>query len=236
MVSMKAFLSQVNWSPLFISLRTGVLATLVAFFLGIWAARLIMKLSHTLKWIVDGILTFPLVLPPTVAGFFLLLLFSLKRPLGKYLWMSLGIKVVLSPLGCVIAASVIAFPLMYRSARAAFEQVDMSMIEAGRTLGMSERKIFWKVVMPIASPGIASGTVLTFARALGEYGATSMLAGNILGKTQTIAVAIASEVAAGNYNLAAFWVMMIIVLSFFIVFAINLISGKGMKQTNRWHI
>ena len=233
---MGAFLSQVNWSPLFISLRTGVLATLVAFFLGIWAARLVMKLSHTLKWIVDGILTLPLVLPPTVAGFFLLLLFSLKRPLGKYLWMSLGIKVVLSPLGCVIAASVIAFPLMYRSARAAFEQVDMSMIEAGRTLGMSERKIFWKVVMPIASPGIASGTVLTFARALGEYGATSMLAGNILGKTQTIAVAIASEVAAGNYNLAAFWVMMIIVLSFFIVFAINLISGKGMKQTNRWHI
>lgn len=236
MASMGAFLSQVNWSPLFISLRTGVLATLVAFFLGIWAARLVMKLSHTLKWIVDGILTLPLVLPPTVAGFFLLLLFSLKRPLGKYLWMSLGIKVVLSPLGCVIAASVIAFPLMYRSARAAFEQVDMSMIEAGRTLGMSERKIFWKVVMPIASPGIASGTVLTFARALGEYGATSMLAGNILGKTQTIAVAIASEVAAGNYNLAAFWVMMIIVLSFFIVFAINLISGKGMKQTNRWHI
>ena len=231
---MEAFLAQVNWSPLFISLRTGILATLVAFFLGIWAARSVMKLSHTMKWLVDGVLTLPLVLPPTVAGFLLLLLFSLKRRFGKYLWVSFGIKVVLSPIGCVIAASVIAFPLMYRNARAAFEQVDVNMIDAGRTLGMTERQIFWRVVMPIASPGIASGTVLTFARALGEYGATSMLAGNILGKTQTIAVAIASEVAAGNYDKAGFWVVIIVVISFVIVFAINLISEKGMKQISRW--
>lgn len=231
---MGAFLAQVNWSPLFISLRTGILATLVAFFLGIWAARSVMKLRHTMKWLVDGILTLPLVLPPTVAGFLLLLLFSLKRPFGKYLWVNFGVKVVLSPIGCVIAASVIAFPLMYRNARAAFEQVDVNMIDAGRTLGMSERQIFWRVVMPIASPGIASGTVLTFARALGEYGATSMLAGNILGKTQTISVAIASEVAAGNYDRAGFWVVIIVVISFVIVFAINLISEKGMKQISRW--
>lgn len=231
---MEALLTEVNWSPLFISLKTGIVATILAFFIGILAARFVMKLGNTMKWIVDGILTLPLVLPPTVAGFFLLLLFSLKRPIGKYLWINTGVKVVLSWLGCVLAAAVIAFPLMYRNARAAFEQVDVNMIAAGRTLGMSERKIFWKIVMPIAMPGIVSGTVLTFARAIGEYGATSMLAGNILGKTQTIALAIASEVSAGNFEVAGFWVTVIVILSFVIVLAINMISGKGMKQMRRW--
>ncbi len=231
---MNEFLQNVNWSPLFISLKAGILATVIAFFLGILAARWVMRLSSKMKWVVDGILTLPLVLPPTVAGFFLLLLFSLKRPFGKYLWTTWGVKVVLSFPGCVIAASVIAFPLMYRNARAAFEQVDVNMIYAARTLGMPERKIFWKIVVPIAAPGIASGTVLAFARALGEYGATSMLAGNILGKTQTIAVAIASEVAAGNMDVAGFWVTIIIMISFVVVFIINMVSGKGMKQIKRW--
>lgn len=231
---MGELIQQINWSPLLISLKAGIIATVVAFFLGIMAARGVMKLNRSMKWVIDGILTLPLVLPPTVAGFFLLLLFSLKRPFGKYLWTTWGVKVVLSFPGCVIAASVIAFPLMYRNARAAFEQVDMNMIYAGRTLGMSERQIFWKVVVPIAAPGIASGTVLAFARALGEYGATSMLAGNILGKTRTIAVAIASEVAAGNMEIAGFWVSVIILLSFGIVLAINMISGKGMKDIKRW--
>ena len=136
--------------------------------------------------------------------------------------------------GCVVAALVIAFPLMYRNARAAFEQVDVNVIYAGRTLGMSERKIFWKVVVPMAAPGLASGTVLAFARAIGEYGATSMLAGNILGKTRTVSVAIASEVAAGNWDTAAFWVCVIVILSFLILALINLISGKNMKNVNRW--
>ncbi len=136
--------------------------------------------------------------------------------------------------GCVIAAFVIAFPLMYRNARAAFEQVDVDMIHAGRTLGLSERKIFWKIIVPIAAPGLASGTVLAFARAIGEYGATAMLAGNILGKTRTVSVAIASEVAAGNWDTAGFWVCVIVILSFFIVAVINYISGKNMKHVNRW--
>lgn len=135
--------------------------------------------------------------------------------------------------GCVIAASVIAFPLMYRNARAAFEQVDVNLIAAGKTLGMSDRRIFWTVVMPTAGPGIASGTVLAFARAIGEYGATSMLAGNILGKTRTVSVAIASETAAGNYGMAGFWVVVILIISFVIVAAINIVSGKGMKM-GRW--
>ncbi len=193
-----------------------------------------MKLNNTAKSIVDGILTLPLVLPPTVAGFFLLLIFSLRRPFGKFLFEEFNIKMVQTWPGCVIAAFVIAFPLMYRNARAAFEQVDVDMIHAGRTLGLSERKIFWKIIVPIAAPGLASGTVLAFARAIGEYGATAMLAGNILGKTRTVSVAIASEVAAGNWDTAAFWVCVIVILSFFIVAVINYISGKNMKHVNRW--
>jgi len=231
---MNDIISNINWSPLWISLKTGVMATIIAFFLGILAARLVMKLNRRLKWILDGIFTLPLVLPPTVAGFFLLLLFSLRRPFGKYLYTQFDIKVVQTWTGCVIAAAVIAFPLMYRNARAAFEQVDISMIQSGRTLGLSESKIFWKIVMPIASPGIASGTILAFARALGEYGATSMLAGNILGKTRTIAVAIASETSAGNYNAAGVWVAIIVTMSFVIILSINMISGKGMKNIRQW--
>ena len=174
-----------------------------------------------------------MVLPPTVAGFFLLIIFSLRRPFGSYLYDTFDIKVVQTWLGCIFAATVIAFPLMYRNARAAFEQLDINLIYAGRTLGMSEMKIFWKIVMPNAGPGIASGTILTFARALGEYGATSMLAGNILGKTRTVSVAIASETAAGNFDMAGFWVVVIILISFLVVAAINIVSGRGM-QTRRW--
>ena len=231
---MLEIMKNIDWSPLFISLKTGILATIFAFFLGVAAARMIMRLNNTAKAVVDVILTLPLVLPPTVAGFFLLLLFSLRRPFGKFLMTQFDIKIVQTWPGCVIAALVIAFPLMYRNARAAFEQVDVNVIYAGRTLGMSERKIFWKIVVPMAGPGLASGTVLAFARAIGEYGATSMLAGNILGKTRTVSVAIASEVAAGNWDVAGFWVCVIVMISFVIVALINFVSGKNIKNVNRW--
>ena len=224
----------IDWSPLFISLKTGVVSTVLAFFMGIGAARLIMRVSSTARSVLDGVLTLPLVLPPTVAGFFLLLIFSLRRPFGSFLYTNFDIKMVQTWPGCVVAAFVIAFPLMYRNARAAFEQVDINTIYAGRTLGLSESTIFWRVVVPAAGPGLASGTVLSFARSIGEYGATSMLAGNILGKTRTVSVAIASEVAAGNWDTAGFWVCVIVILSFFVVTLINYISGKGMKNTNRW--
>ncbi|MGX8715194.1 MAG: molybdate ABC transporter permease subunit, partial [Lachnospiraceae bacterium] len=169
-------LQSLDWSPLWISLKTGVVATFVCFFLGIWAAAKVMHAGPRLRAVVDGILTMPMILPPTVAGFFLLLFFSLRRPLGSFLYDTFHFKVVQTWLGCIIAASVISFPLMYRNARAAFDQVDINLIYAGRTLGMSETRIFWKIIVPAAGPGIASGTILTFARALGEYGATSMLA------------------------------------------------------------
>lgn len=230
---MTGFFQEINWSPLWISLKTGAVATAIAFFLGIFCARKIMKLRPGTRAVLDGIFTMPLVLPPTVAGFLLLMLFSLRRPLGSFLMENFDFKIVQTWKGCVVAAAVIAFPLMYRNARAAFEQVDVNLICAGQTLGMSDARIFWKVIVPTAAPGIASGTVLAFARAIGEYGATSMLAGNILGKTRTISVAIAAETAAGNYGTAGFWVAIILTLSFVIVAAINIISGRGMK-IRRW--
>ena len=231
---METLLHTIDFSPLFLSLKTGILATVLTFFLGTAAARGVMRLNHRAKSVVDGILTLPQVLPPTVAGFILLFLFSLRRPLGSYLWEHYEVKLVQTWLGCVMAAFVIAFPLMYRNARAAFEQVDVTMIYAGRTLGLSERKIFWKIIVPMAGPGLASGTVLSFSRAIGEYGATTMLAGNILGKTRTISVAIATEVAAGNWEVAGFWVLVIVVISFLMVVLINLVSGEGSKDFSGW--
>lgn len=145
-----------------------------------------------------------------------------------------GFKVVQTWIGCVIAATVIAFPLMYRNARAAMEQIDANLVYAGRTLGMSETKIFWKIVVPTAGPGIASGTILTFARAMGEYGATSMLAGNIQGKTGTISQKIAMVIQDGDYVSAGIWVAVVILIAFIIVFLMNWISGRKMKHIGRW--
>ena len=227
-------LKELDWSPLFISLKTGVVATVISFFLGIFAARKVVKASPGKKAVIDGILTLPMVLPPTVAGFFLLLLFSRRRPLGEFLFEEFGFKVVQTWLGCIIAATVIAFPLMYRNARAAMEQIDVNLVYAGRTLGMSDTKIFWKIIIPTAGPGIASGTILTFARALGEYGATSMLAGNIPGRTGTISQKIAMVIQDGDYLTAGIWVGVVMVIAFVVIFLMNLISGKKMKNIGRW--
>jgi molybdate transport system permease protein len=226
--------SNLDWSPLWISLKTGVVATFVCFFLGIFAARKVLKLGHKTRAVVDGILTLPMVLAPTVTGFFLLLLFSMRRPVGAFLYGNLGIKVVQTWLGCILAASIIAFPLMYRNARAAFEQVDTDLIYAARTLGMPEREIFWRVVMPAARPGIVSGAILTFARAIGEYGATSMLAGNIAGKTGTISQKIAMVIQNGDYATAGVWVFIMLVIAFVIVLAMNLVGSRGRNTEKRW--
>lgn len=234
MEEIQAVIDHLDWSPLLISLKTGVVATIISFFLGIYVARKVMQAGPKVKAAADGILTLPMVLPPTVAGFFLLLIFSRRRPVGVFLFEEMGIKVVQTWLGCIIAATVIAFPLMYRNARAAFEQVDMNLIYAGQTLGMSDRAIFWKVVVPTAGPGIMSGTILTFARAMGEYGATSMLAGNIPGKTGTISQRIAMVIQDGDYVTAGVWVVIIIVIAFGIIFLMNMVSSKKMKHIKRW--
>lgn len=234
MDEMLEILKNLDWSPLFISIKTGIVAMIFSFFLGIYAARKVVKTTPGKKAIIDGILTLPMVLPPTVAGFFLLLIFSRRRPFGIFLFENFEIKVVQTWLGCIIAATVISFPLMYRNARAAMEQIDVNLIYAGRTLGMSDTEIFWKVVIPTAGPGIASGTILTFARALGEYGATSMLAGNIPGKTGTISQKIAMVIQDGDYMTAGVWVAIVMVIAFLVIFLMNLISGKKMKNVKRW--
>ena len=207
-------IKSLDWSPLWISLKTAVVTTIICFFLGIFLARKVMKLSSPWDNFIDGLLTLPMVLPPTVAGFFLLLLFSKRRPFGIFLFEHFGIKVVQSFLGCVVAATVISLPLMYRNARSAFALVPKDLVYAGRTLGMSEFSIFWKIIVPLSAPGIFSGTVLSFARALGEYGATSMLAGNIPGKTATISQRIALVMQDQDYATAGFWVMVVLLLSF----------------------
>ena len=204
-----------DWSPVLISMKTASLSIFITFFLGIFAAGVVIRLKNeTSKIICDGILTLPLVLPPTVAGFFLLYLFGVKRPIGQFFIDFFGVKIAFSWGATVLAAVVMSFPLMYRSARGAFEQVDPDLTAAARTLGMSEWEIFWKVLFANATPGILSGGVLAFARGLGEFGATSMIAGNIAGKTRTLPMAVYSEVAAGNMGAADRYVAVIVVIAF----------------------
>lgn len=231
---MSEALENIDLSPLFITMKTGIVSIVFVFILGLAAAAAVMYLPGRVKWVIDAVLTMPLVLPPTVAGYLLLLLFSLRRPVGIFLDSGFDIRFVQTWAGCVLAASVIAFPLMYRSARAAFEQVDPQLIYAGRTLGMSEAAVMLKVIVPEAAPGLISGGILAFARAIGEYGATSMLAGNVLGKTRTIAVAIASEVSAGNFDTAGFWTAVITAIAFIVILSVNLVTGKGMKKISGW--
>ena len=215
----------IDLSPLIISLRTATLSIIVTFFLGVAAAQLVYRLkSKTMKTILDGLITLPLVLPPTVAGFFLLYIFGMRSPIGKLFIEYFAVKVAFSWGATVLAAVVISFPLMYRSARGAFEQVDPDVLSAGRTIGMSEWKIFWKVQLPIAWPGVISGAVLAFARGLGEFGATAMIAGNIKGKTRTLPLAVYSAVASGNMKEAGKYVAVLVCISFIVVICMNYFS------------
>ncbi|NMA86218.1 MAG: molybdate ABC transporter permease subunit [Tissierellia bacterium] len=208
-----------DYSPLLISLKAAVFATIITFFIGIYMAFLTTKLNK-FKGLVDGFFTLPLVLPPTVVGFFLLIIFGKNSFLGKFLAKS-GTSIVFTSTATIIASSVVAFPLMYRTARAAFEQIDPNMIYVARTLGLSEHKIFVKIMLPNSFSSIMAGTILTFARALGEFGATIMLAGNIPGKTQTMAVAVYSAVQAGNRELAYKWVIIMASMSFITMVLMN---------------
>lgn len=216
-----------DFDPILISLKTACAAIAITFFLGIAAARAVIAIrDEKIKMAVDGILTLPLVLPPTVAGFFLLYLFGVRRPLGRFFLECFGVKIAFSWAATVLAAVVISFPLMYRSARGAFEQVDENLIYAGQTLGLSEWTIFWKIIMPGALPGVMSGGVLAFTRGLGEFGATAMIAGNIAGKTRTLPLAIYSEVAAGNMKGAGRYVWMIVAMSLLIVGGMNAAAAR----------
>lgn len=214
-------------SPIVISLKTASAASALTFLLGLFVARWVAGLkSDKVKMLVDGVLTLPLVLPPTVMGFFLLMIFGVNRPVGRAILEFLGVTIVFTWQATVLAAMAISFPLMYRSARGAFEQVDRNLILAGRTLGMSEGRIFRKIILPLAMPGVAAGGILAFARGLGEFGATAMIAGNIAGRTRTLPMAIYSEVAAGNMDAAMAYVLVILGISFVVVVLMNHFSQK----------
>lgn len=214
-------------SPLWLSLRVALLATLITFWLGLLAARMVAGMRHA-KGPVDALFTLPLVLPPTVMGFFLLVIFGKNGFIGDFLT-QVGAPVVFTWQGAVIASMVVSFPLMYRTMRGAFEQMDQNLLSAGRTLGMSERTIFFKVMVPNSIPSVMAGTVLAFARALGEFGATIMLAGNIPGKTQTVSVAIYTAVQGGNWDLAFKWMLIIVGISFGTIMLMNAWGRYGTR-------
>ena len=203
----------IDCSPLWISVATTCVATVATFFLGILTARLMYGVRGSLRAWIDGLLTLPLVLPPTVVGFFLLLLLGRRSLIGHALE-QIGIVIVFSWPATVIAATIVAFPLMYRTALGAFEQVNPNLLDAARTLGASEWRVFRRVLLPMAAPGVLAGTVLAFARAMGEFGATLMLAGNIPGRTQTMPIAIFSAAEGGDMRVAFLWVSLIVLLSF----------------------
>lgn len=213
----------IDYSPIWISFKCAAFSIFITFFLGLFAARWMMTLKNkVIQLIFDGIFTLPLVLPPTVMGFFLLLVFGVNQPIGSFFLNVLGVHIAFSFSATVIAAVVISFPIMYRSARGALEQVDEDLVDAARTLGMSETSIFFKVLVPNALPGIISGGVLSFARGLGEFGATAMLAGNIIGKTRTLPLAVYSEVVSNDMHSASIYVVVIIAICFTAVILLNI--------------
>ena len=215
-------------APLWISLKTVLVATIITFFLGIAAARWMAHYTGKCKSLIDGLFILPLVLPPTVVGLGLLLLFGKNGPIGQFLEL-FNTTIVFSWPATVIAAVSMSFPLMYMTARGAFEQVDTHIEDAARTLGASEWRVFWSVTMPLSWPGVASATILSLARCLGEFGATLMLAGNIPGKTATIPVAIYFSIQAGDMNVALILVGIVLVIAFGSLAAIAYWKGKAYK-------
>ena len=221
-----------DWYPLYNSIRIAAIATVVIFFLGIFAAEKVSHLPRGAKGVLDVILTLPLVLPPTVMGWLLLMLLGPKRPLGAWVLETFGIRLVMHWWSAVFATIAVAFPLMYRTSRGAFESFDRDLSDAGRTLGLSDTWIFWRVKMPCCRQGIIAGTVLSFARALGEYGATAMVAGYTPGRTATIPTTVYQLWRTGDDAGAMKWVLVNIALSAVFLLILNLMErrdGKGAK-------
>lgn len=217
-----------DWYPLWNSLRIAAASCVIVFFVGIFAAYYVAKLPRWVKGILDVVFTLPMVLPPTVCGYFLLLIFGVKRPIGMFL-AELGVQVVMTWYGGILASTVVAFPLMYRTARGAFESFDETLAYAGQTLGLSNTYIFWKIRMPACRQGILAGTVLAFARALGEYGATSMLIGYIPGKTATISTTVYQLWRTNDEAGAFVWVMVNLGISTVILLIVNLLETRNRK-------
>lgn len=226
--ALAAFVGGIDMSPLWVTLKTTGTAIVFIFVLGLLAAYFSLRIPPRAQDIADSIFTIPMVLPPTVCGFLLLLAFGRNTALGQW-FIDIGFPLIFSWQATVLAAVVVAFPLMYRSARGAFENLDPNMLDAARTLGWSNAKIFFKLMLPLSWSSIAAGTVLSFARALGEFGATLFLAGNYLGITRTIPIAIYFEWMNGNTSVALFWTGVIIVFSFVVILFINLWGRRTTK-------
>ena len=218
----------IDWFPLLNSLRIAAISCVLVFFTGIFFAYYAARLPRTVKGILDVILTLPMVLPPTVCGYFLLLAFGVKRPLGLFL-QQFGVQFVMTWYGGVLAAAVVAFPLMYRTARGAFESFDETLAYSGQTLGLSNAYIFWRIRMPACRQGILAGTVLAFARALGEYGATSMLIGYTPGKTATISTTVYQLWRTNDEAGAFFWVMVNLAISTVVLLTVNMLEARQKK-------
>ena len=218
-----------NLYPLFNSIRIAIISSVFVFFLGIFFAYYIAKLPKVLKGILDVILTLSLVLPPTVCGWLLLLVFGIKHPVGKFL-LQFGIQFPMRWYGAIIASIVVSFPLMYRTARGAFESFDEDLSDVAKTLGLSNTYIFWKIRMPYCKSGIIAGTVLAFARALGEYGATSMLIGYIPNKTATIATTVYHLWKSNEEGLAFRWVLINLAISSVVLIVVNMLENKKVKK------
>ncbi len=214
-----------DWYPLYNSLRIAAISCVLVFFVGIFAAYYVARLPRAVKGILDVILTLPMVLPPTVVGYFILLVFGAKRPLGIFL-AQYGIKFVMTWYGGVLAAAVVAFPLMYRTARGAFESFDDTLAYSAQTLGLSNTYIFWRIRMPYCRQGILAGTVLAFARALGEYGATSMLIGYTPGRTATISTTVYQLWRTNDEAGAFFWVMVNLGISAVVLLIVNMLERR----------
>ena len=214
-----------DWYPLYNSLRIAAISCVLVFFAGIFAAYYVARLPRAVKGILDVILTLPMVLPPTVVGYFILLVFGAKRPLGIFL-AQYGIKFVMTWYGGVLAAAVVAFPLMYRTARGAFESFDDTLAYSAQTLGLSNTYIFWRIRMPYCRQGILAGTVLAFARALGEYGATSMLIGYTPGRTATISTTVYQLWRTNDEAGAFFWVMVNLGISAVVLLILNMLERR----------
>lgn len=221
-----------DYAPLWISIKTATVATIITFFLGILFSYWVSNFKGKSKGIIDGLLTLPLILPPTVVGFFLLLICGKNGPIGK-IFELFNTSIIFSWSATVVAAIVVSFPMMYRTTRSAFEQIDINILSAARTLGLSEFKIFYKIAIPLAMPGIIGGLVLSFARAIGEFGATLMLAGNIPGKTQTMPLAIFFAAEGGDMQKAMLWVIIIVTLSLMLILIMNYWSEIQLKLMGR---
>ncbi|MFD2923904.1 molybdate ABC transporter permease subunit [Halobacillus naozhouensis] len=220
-------------SPLFLSLKIATIATLIVFIFGVFFARIIARKKFPGKSFVESVILLPLVLPPTVVGFGLLYLFGKNGPLGSFLLQSFDIQVVFSWIGAVVAAVVVSFPLMYQSASAAFQNYNQNVENAALTMGASKWKVFFTISFPLAWPGLLAGLVLSFARALGEFGATLMIAGYIPGETNTIPLAIYFAVESGHMEQARFWVLIIVSLGFSSVLWLNWWSKRNILKFNQ---